>query len=179
MLNNNIALTNILVSLESVLKIEYLNDQKVEDTVQAAINELENTYSVTFSTDVFSLQQENSLTSNKLEVLIRDLTQALSQLSLFIELKLYHKDVPISLADVNYLGYARPQLMSSLSYLQDEGAAIATRAEIIQPLTSTLNNLGMSTIKRLFICMLVLDKLGVHEGVAVIAQLLYLGGLVS
>ena len=48
---------------ESVLKIEYLNGAKVEETIQKAIDTLESTYSVTFSTDLFSLQQEHQLTS--------------------------------------------------------------------------------------------------------------------
>lgn len=179
MLDNNISLTNILVGLESVLKIEYLNGAKVEETIQKAIDTLESTYSVTFSTDLFSLQQEHQLTSSKLEILIRDITQSLSQMGLFIQLKSYHCNLGITLADVNYLGYAKPRLLTCLTYLQDKKAAAATRDEIIPPLTATLNNIGMSTIKRLFVCMLVLDRLGVAEGVAVVSQVLYMGGLVE
>ena len=179
MLDNSISLVSILTSLESVLKIEYLNDSKVEDVIRRAIEELENTYSVSFTTDLFSMQEANQLTSSKLDTLVRDITQVLGQLSLFIQLKLYHKNVPIQLADVNYLGYAKQQLLTSLAYLQDEKEAITQRDEIITPLISTLNNLGMSSIKRLFISMFVLNKLGVYEGVSIIAQFLYLGGLVS
>ena len=48
----------------------------------------------------------------------------------------------------------------------------------IRDRVGALNNVEMSQIKRLFIVMLVMEKLGIHEGVAACAQLLYIGGLV-
>ena len=47
MLNNNIALNNILVSFESTLKIEYTSERTVRETLDDAKARLENVYQVT------------------------------------------------------------------------------------------------------------------------------------
>ena len=52
------------------------------------------------------------------------------------------------------------------------------RCTLVPALVGALNNVEMSQIKRLFIVMLVMEKLGIYEGVAACAQLLYIGGLV-
>ena len=179
MLDNNIGMSNVLNGLESALKIEYPADMRVENVIDSAIRALESSYACTFTKSIWDLQSETQLTSNDLNMLVRNINTALSQLSLFIQLKLYHKNIPFTLSDVNYLGYAKQQLMTALSYLQDEREAATRRKEIIQPLTDTLNSISMCVIKRLFCIMFVLDRLGVYEGVAIIAQFLYMGGLVA
>ena len=63
--------------------------------------------------------------------------------------------------------------------MQDANAyAVKGKADLI-PLSHQLNNIPMCMVKRLFVILLMLARLGVVEGVAIIAHLLYLGGLVA
>lgn len=178
MLDNTIALNNILVSFEGALRIEMTGDQKVNSIIEQAIERLENTYSCKFDKSIYEIQAENQLLADSVNILLRDIEQCLSQLALYIDLKMYHKNLSIFLADVNYLGYARDQLLTGLQYLMDEAQSRRYAKDVIQPLYSTLNNIPTNAIKRIFIIMLMFDRLGVYEGVSVVAQLLYLGGLV-
>lgn len=177
MLDNIISFNKILVSLESTLKIEATGEQRAEEIIDAAIDRLSNTYSCTFDRDVYTLQAENQLQAEKINLLLKDVQQCLAELSLYINLKLYHKNLAFTLADVNYLGYSKNQLNTALKYLQDETLAAQYHAETIKPFYNTLNSISMCSIKRLFLVMLMLDRLGINEGVSIVAQLLYLGGL--
>lgn len=173
------SLNNILVSLESVLKLEIGPEMTVQNIVDTAIRNLENTNNFTLTSDLYTVQAENALSDDKISMLLRDMEAGLERLSFFVQLKLYHKNVPFTLADVNYLGYAKSKLLTALKYLQDIDEARARHAEIVRPLYNTLDNISMCTVKRLFIIMLTFDRLGVIEGTAIVAQLLYMGGLVQ
>ena len=179
MLNNDISLNNILVSFESTLKIEYAAESTVRETLDDAKARLENVYQVTLDKSVFDIINESQLSADNVSLLMRDVKQCLADLSLFMNLKLYHKDFDMFLADVNYLGYDKGKLMNVLKYCQDKKLFKQHRENIISPLNNTLNNISMCTIKRLFIILLMFNELGIDEGVSIIAQLLYLGGLVS
>lgn len=179
MLNNNIALNNILVSFESTLKIEYTSECTVRETLDDAKARLENVYQVTLDRSVWDIINESQLSADNISLFMRDVKQCLADISLFINLKLYHKDFGMYLADVNYLGYDKSKLMNVLKYCQDKKLFKQHKENIIQPLSNTLNNISMCTIKRLFIILLMFSELGIDEGVSIIAQLLYLGGLVS
>lgn len=178
MFDNTIAFNKILVSLESTLKIEASGDMLTEEIVKASIDRLENQYNTDFDRDVFSLQDESQLQATRLDQLLRDVHQCLGELAFYTQLKLFHKNLGLSLADVNYLGYERNQLLTALKYLQDDDLYKQYHEAVIEPLTNTLNNTPMCTVKRLFIVLIVLHKLGISEGVATVAQLLYLGGLI-
>lgn len=178
MLDNIIAFNNILVSIEGTLKIE-ASEASVKEIIDAAVERLENAYGVTFDRDIFTLQAVNQLTADSINLLLKDIKQCLAELSLFISLKLYHKNLGLSLADVNYLGYAKNQLLTALKYLQDKSLSDQHIKEVITPFYTTLNNISMCSVKRLFIIMLMFYRLGIPEGVSIVAQLLYIGGLVA
>lgn len=179
MFDSDYSLQNTVNSLEGVLQIEYEDSMRVADTLQKAIERLENRYGTTFDKDVYTLQQENQLTADNINLLLRDIRVCLEQMSFFIQLKLFHKNFTLTLADVNYLGYAKSQLITALRYLQDKTLATQHHEEVITPLCSTLDNIHICMVKRLFVDMLMLDRLGVSEGVSILAQLLYLGGLIK
>lgn len=178
MLDNNMSLNSILVSIEGTLKIEHTEDTKVDDVLLAAKQRLENAYGTVFDKDVFSLQSENQLVADDIDILLKNVSQCLSQLALYIDLKLYHKNLAITLADVNYLGYSKEQLLTALKYMQDVDEYKKHHEEVTKPLHNTLNAIPMCTVKRLFVVMLMLDNLGITEGVSIVAQLLYIGGLI-
>lgn len=179
MFDTEVSLSNILISFEGVLKIEYSTDMRVSDTIDKAIQRLENTYGTTLSKDIYTLQSENQLTADNLNLLLKDIKTCLEQLSFYTSLKLFHKNVPIALADVNYIGYSRTKLILVLKYLMDDRLYEKHSDDVLTPLYNALDNINMCTIKRLFVSALMLHRLGVKEGVMCLAQLLYLGGLVE
>jgi len=178
MFDNTISFNNILTSLESTLSIEMSSDMTVAETLDAATKRLENTYACTFDKDVYALQSESQLIADNINLLLKDVQQCLAMLSFYTNLKLYHMNMGITLSDVNYLGYSKEQLLTALRYLMYENEYKKHSAEIITPLFNTLNNIPMCSVKRMFIILLMLNKLGITEGVSIMAQLLYLGGLV-
>ena len=108
---------------------------------------------------------------------LQELAECLKQLTALTSISMFTKKPPINLADVNYLGFTSETLTTALKYLQDR-VCYEKRSTIVPALVGALNNVEMSQIKRLFIVMLVMEKLGIYEGVAACAQLLYIGGLV-
>lgn len=178
MFDDRLATNEVVVSLETALKIEMAPELKVAEIVDQAVERLENTYSVKFDKSVFILVDESALTNDQLSLLLRDLLQALSRASFFTDLKLFHKNIGFNLVDINYIGYARENLLTALRYLQDDTMYAKHADEIVTPLYDALNNIGMCTVKRLFIILLMLHRLGISEGVAIIARILYMGGLI-
>ena len=177
MYDNNMSFNNILTSLESALSIE-MTDSSVADIVQAACDRLENTYAFKLDKDVYTIQAESQLMADNVEILLREVKQSLAMISFYLNLKLFHTNMGITLSDVNYLGYAKKQLLTALKYLMYEAEYKKHSDEVIMPLYNTLNNITMCSVKRLFISMLTLHKLGISEGVSIIAQFLYVGGLI-
>ena len=176
MLSEDISLKEVLVSLESVLRIEY-SDANTQETLDNAVARIENTYNIDLNKDLFSLQAENQLISSQINVFLRDIVESLKQMTLYTSLTIFHKSVGISMVDVNYLGFGKLYLNNVFRYLQDD-ALLKKHPEIIEPLTKALDNIPLGHIKRLFTCLLMFYRLGVYEGVGLIAQYLYLGGLV-
>ncbi len=178
MFDDNIAFTKILTSLESTLSLEMIGGVTPTETIQAAIERLENTYACKLDSDVYTVQAENQLVAANLNLLLRDLEHCLADVSLYTNLKLFHTNMPISLADTNYLGYAKEQLLTDLKYLMYEKEYKKHADEIVATLYNALNNVPMCSVKRMFLSLLMLHRLGISEGVAILAQLLYVGGLV-
>lgn len=176
MISDFLSIDKILLSFESTLKIEY-DERETHRIIENAISKLENAYTVTIDTDLYSLQSKNMLVADNLNTLLQQICECLKSMSLYTDITMLNRSIAISLADVNYLGFAKPQLITALKYLQDK-VLYEKRDTIIPPITAAVTNIDMCTIKRLFIILLVLERLGVKEGVAVVARLLYLGGLV-
>lgn len=175
MISDMISLPSILINFEQVLKIEY-NEMSTEKIIRSAKAKLENTFSVRFDKSVYDLQAENRLVADTLNMFLEQVVDALRNLSLYIDTCMFNGNVPINLADVNYLGFADAPLRTSLRYLQSTKTYVQ-RDAIITPLRSAVSNIEPCDIKRLFLIMFMLDELGIYEGAAVVAQLLYLGGL--
>lgn len=168
-----------IVSLEGVLKLDYGNDKSVEDILKTAKEALENTYSITIDRSIYDVQAVNQLSAKSVDIFLNDLQSALQQLALFVSMAVYTKKPEISLANVNYLGFAAEKLITSIKYIMDEDLYRNQREKIIPSLISSLNNIQLNSVKRLFIILLMLDSLGVYDGANVVAQELYLGGLVT
>ena len=145
--------------------------------INRSISLLENKYNVTFNKTVYELQAENQLVADTLNRLLSELGVCLEKLSYYTLLKYYHKNLILSLADVNYLGIGKKDLITSLQYLMDDTNAKRYKGQILPTIQLALNNIPVCPIKRLFTVILVLDRLGIDEGIACICNLLYMGGL--
>ena len=149
-------------------------------TLQQVLLSFENTLRIEYTeTDVSRIIKlsKQKLESENLNVFLQELAECLKQLTALTSISMFTKKPPINLADVNYLGFTSETLTTALKYLQDR-VCYEKRSTIVPALVGALNNVEMSQIKRLFIVMLVMEKLGIYEGVAACAQLLYIGGLV-
>lgn len=178
MIKDTLSLKEVLVSFEGTLCIEYSDDMSTQQTLDQALARLESAYEIVIDKDLFSLQVENALVGEKTNMLLHDITECLKQMALFLCISMYTKSVGISLADVNYLGNDKEVVKTYLRYLQDASES-EKWASSLEPIALTLDNVPICYIKRLFTVLLMLHKLGVYEGVAILATYLYMGGLVS
>lgn len=177
MLNSDMSLVDVLVSLESSLYLEYEAESKTKDTINAAIAKIENKFNITIDRDIFLIRDENMLAGEEVSLFLRDVVVALQKLSLYIQLKIFHHDLGIFLSDVNYLGFSKLQLTTALKYLESKDTYAQKCGEIIPSFYGALDNISMCSIKRLFTILLMYDKLGIREGASTVSTLLYLGGI--
>ncbi len=178
MIKDSLSLKEVLLSFEGTLKLEYSDEMTTNQILDQALSRLESTYEVILQSDLFSLQMENSLVADKIGLLLRDITECMKQMSLFTSLCMFTKSVGISLADVNYLGNDKVVVRTLLRYLQDESETSKWKSAL-DPIALTLDSIPICSVKRLFVILLMLHRLGVYEGVSVVAQYLYLGGIVE
>lgn len=176
MIKDLLDIKSVLISFEGVLGIDYMDDISTKQTLDDALSRIEQTYDLVIDRDLFSMQTANNLIASKADILLHDITDCLKTMSLYKDICMFTKSVGISLADVNYLGNDKNVLCTLLRYLQDESEADKWKSAL-EPVIQTLDNVSICIVKRLFIIMIMLHKLGINEGVSIIAQYLYLGGL--
>jgi len=176
MLSDMFSMQQVLLSFENTLRIEY-TETDVNQVIKAARQKLENAYQCKLDKPLYTVMAQNELAAENLNVFLQELSECFKQLTAIFSLSLFTSKPPINLADVNYLGFTSETLTTALKFLQSR-VLYEKREEIIPGLINALNNVEMSQIKRLLIIMLMMESLGIPEGVAACAQLLYLGGLV-
>lgn len=172
------SLGDILLDCEATLRLQYDegNQNNVAAILKSAKERLENAYQCRLDEPVYVVQAKNALVANDLEIFIKEASSCIERLCTLVVLTLYSKRPPVNLSDVNYLGFTRESLTMALRYMQDK-VRYAERTPLLPPLKNALNNIEMSHVKRLFIIMLAFENLGLEEGVAACASLLYLGGV--
>lgn len=176
MIADNLSLMHICTSFEGVLHLEFGESTRTSECIDNAIKALENDYNIKIDKDIYALQAENRLVSQQLDLLLESITDCMKTATLFTALGMFHHTVSLSLAEANYLGFARDSLLAALKYFMDKDL-YAKRKRYVDTISDALNTVAVCYTKRLFMIMMMLERLGVSEGVAVIAQLLYLGGI--
>lgn len=88
----------------------------------------------------------------------------------------YCGEIPISLERVNYIGVSKTSLTSLLKLLQCEGRTKYVEASM-DTVKGRITSLPMCSEKKLFLCLVVCYYIGLYELTAVLAEILYLGGL--
>lgn len=175
MLMDKYSLQDALLAMESALSISY-DAGSVEEIIKDAHAHVEKFCNVRLDTDIYTVQAQNAFAASPIEALLDRIAAGSERIAFISSISLYTKKPPISLADVNYLGYTAETLLSALRHLQDR-ILYARRESIVRSITSALNNVELCQVKRLAIIMLVLEDLGIPEAVAICAQLLFIGGI--
>ena len=178
MIVDTLSINQCVSSIETVLRLEYTQDAKLDELISSATKRLEEKYGLTIDKDIYTLQAENQLASDTLSRFLADITECLKLFSLYTTLQTFHHNMSFSLSQVNYLGYARQQLMASLKYFLDKDM-YAHREDVVKAISMPIDKVPLNIVKRLFVAMLFLEKLGISEGVAIIGHILYMGGIVE
>ena len=173
MLRYKLSLVNILMGFENALKIDY-QDSDVEKIVKNSRQRLENLYGIKLSGDIYEDQINTRLTGDRIDLLLTRVLEQMKSLALFISISLFDKRYGESLRDFNYMGFNEEELKEALKYLQDE-VLYEKRNAFFHQIVKSTSNMEISDTKRLLVIMIVLEHLGIKEGVALIAQYLYLG----
>lgn len=166
-------MSEIIIAFEHVLKIE--QEQDTGKAILSARQRLEGVYQVQLKDDLFAIQK-GSHNNDAVQQLLSQITVCLKDLALLHSISLFDKKYAINLYDVNYLGFAKDTLQVSLRYLQDE-VLYEKRHSFIPAIIKGTSRIESSRAKRLLTIMLLLESLGVKEGVALIASYLFLGSL--
>lgn len=173
----DLSLNDCIISLESVLKLDYGEERTTMQLIKNATADLENAYGVTIDKGLYDIQAESQLSANNIEHLLNSISVALQKMALYTHIVYYTKKIPFTLADVNYLGFARDKLITHLKYLIDEDLYRQEHTAIMEAISQALDSISTSYTKRLFTIMIMLDSLGVWDGASVVAQLIFLGGI--
>lgn len=172
-MRDKISQKDILLAFENVLKIEYKERdiEKIRITSKTAI---ENAYQVKLNSDIYTAQASNRFVGDTLDLLLSQLTECLKSQALLTGITMFDGRFGITLRDVNYLGFAERELLAALQYLQSE-VLYEKRNSFLPAMIRNSSNIELSPLKRMLTIMFVLETLGVKEGVALMAQYLYLG----
>lgn len=173
MLRYKLSLTDVLMGFENVLKIDY-QDSDVEKIVRNSKQRLENLYGIKLSGDIYEDQLDNRMTGDIIDLFLTQVLDKMKSLALIMSISLFDKHYGESLRDFNYLGFTEEDMKEALKYLQDE-VLYEKRKLFYDQIVKAASNIEVSNTKRLLVIMAVLEHLGIKEGVALIAQYLYLG----
>lgn len=176
MLRDMVDLNSSVLSFETVLKIEY-EEVNTERVIDSAIKKLENAYGMRITgTTLYDLQVENQNLADNVQNLLMQILECTKTVSFLFQVGMFQHSIPITLSTVKYLGLGKESLQSILRYFQNvDEYYLAGNA--VKQIMLGLDGIDMSTVKRLFIVLLVLDRLGVKEAVAIVAQYLYYGSV--
>lgn len=180
MISDLYTLQTALTKCEAALLLQYDQDT-VDDyrlIIKKAKENLENRLQCHLDEPLYTIQAKNALVSQSIESAVTQMAAGIELLSTLYVMSIYLKDKKgFDLGDVNYLGQTRDSLAMGLKCLADRVFARQAHDEVMAAIKANLNNMTMTQLKRLLLVMIMFDELGIDEGVAVCANLLYLGAI--
>lgn len=174
-LKDTLTLTDVLMGLENTLRIDY-TERDINRLAKKSKENLENSLRIRLDEDIFSLQMKNQFLGDSVGAFIIQITENLKSLSLHLCLSMFYKQYGQTIKEVSYLGFAPEQLLGALKFLQDN-QLYENRNQFFESLAKSTEYVEMGAIRRLLTIMVVLESLGLKEGVGIIAQYLYIGGI--
>lgn len=175
MIRDNISLSNVIYGFESVLRIDQ-SLVEIDKIVANSIAKLENAYAVKLDQPLYEVQLNQRFTNASINELVEEIEACCKNFSLIVLLAMYDKVFGETLQSVSYLGFERNELLKALKYLQDKDY-YEEHNTFFYKIVNAMDTIPTCTVKRLFIIMIVLEKLDVREGVSIIANYLYSGGV--
>ncbi len=167
-----------LTKCEAALMLEYTKET-VDDwrlIIKKAKENLENRLQCKLTEPLYTIQAKNALVSQSIDVALNGMAAGIELLSALYVMSIYLKSAKdFDLADVNYLGNDRGRLATGFKMLADRVFYPQAHDEMMAAIKANLNNVTMTQLKRLLLVMIMFDELGITEGVAACANLLYLG----
>lgn len=180
MISDLYTLASALTKCETALMLEYKQDN-VDDwrlIIKQAKENLENRLQCKIDAPLYSIQVRNALVSQSVDSCLMNMAAGIEAICSLYVMSIYLKDREgFDLGDVNYLGQTRDSLAMGLKCLTDRVYARQAHNEVFAAIKANLNNMTMSQLKRVLLVMIMFDELGVDEGVAACANLLYLGAI--
>lgn len=174
-LRNSLNLSDIIIGFEQVLKIEH--NTEVPKLILASRQKLESAFQIQIKDNVYELQNE-AMVRDSVQSFLAQVTECLKQMSMLTSLSMFDKKFSVNLYEVNYLGFAKDNLFIALRYLQDE-VLYEKRDTFMPSLIRGVSRIETSRIRRLLIILVVLEDLGIKEGVAIISTYLYMGSYLN
>ena len=174
MINEN-RLSDILSALEMSLSIDY-SYGTTNEIINASVHNLEVQHHISLDKKIADCLVENILAETGARNLLCGVTENLKNFALYLTTSMFVKKYPSTLYDVNYLGFAKQELLCALKCMQAETIYYKSE-EFLDELKRATDFIEMSDIKRLLIISYILDRIGMQEGTAMIANYLYLGGM--
>lgn len=176
MLKNMVNLNAVILSFETVLKIEY-EENDTKRVIANSVRRLETSYGVRIEgKTLYELESDNINLADTIQNLLQQALECTKSLSFLFQCGMFTHAIPITLSTVKYLGLGKEALQSILRYFQNVDEYYLASNAVPQIITC-LDGIDMSEVKRLFIILLMLDKLGLQEAVAIVAQYLYYGSV--
>ncbi len=166
-------LSSTLLGFENTLRLNI--NASIGDQIDMAIEELEREWSCSLEDrTILELREENPLAADLIDVFISRITECLKCMAYVLNTSAFYDQYGQTLRDVNYLGFDREKLQTSLYYLC-HFRIYNNKSVFFDSLIEAASRLEVCEVRRLMAIMAVLDRLGYYEGVGVIAQYLYIG----
>lgn len=166
-------LNAILIGLEAVLSISV--NEPIERQIELSVQELEAQWRVQLgSATIFELREENNLAAEPIDKFIANVLTSLQGLCYLLSANMFYEDYGQTLKDLNYLGFDRDRLASSMQYLMRQ-TTYHNRTQFFESIVTAASRQDSCDIRRLICIMAVLEHIGFAEAVGIIAEYLYVG----
>lgn len=175
MLKDYLKINDILINLENILQVNYMS-KRVTDIVEDTITNLERVYGIEFNKSIFQIQEDTIGITDNVSGLVRQLNEALKNIAMLTCLEMTTSNYTVSVKSCDYLGFGKTHLLGALKWLQREDLYPQGR-DYLTSLKLKADRMEMSEIKKLIILMCIFDRIGMSEGVELIAEYLYIGGV--
>lgn len=175
MFRDDISLSNVIYGFESTLRIDN-SLVEINKIITNSIAKLENAYAVKLDKPLYEVQLNQRFNNAAITELVGQIEECCKNFSAIVLLAMYDKVFGETLQSVSYLGFERTELLKALKYLQDNDY-YEEHSTFFYKIVNAMDTIPVCMVKRLFVIMIILEKLDVREGVSMVANYLYSGGV--